>query len=256
MTTWLTPEGTVNRLYADMLNQTHLLIAGMTGAGKSTVVQGIIHTALFDSPAVNQFILIDPKKVALIKYKSLPHTIAYACENDTMIAALEKAVEIMNERYNVMQAQEIEDYEGTHIYVIIDELAHLMLNVKKQAAPLIQSLAQLGRAARIHVIAATQHPLTDVIPTCIKVNFDAKVGLRTECAQHSRNIIHETGCELLPKFGKCWYVTPKYHSIQTVTRIPDEERLAIIAYWKSDECIVKPAKAQPKRRGFLAALFG
>ena len=96
--TWTTPAGAVYDLYADMLQQPHLLVAGATGSGKSVVINGIMHTALFKSPAQVQFILIDPKRVELIDYKPLPHTLKYSSEPGEMVQALEYAMEITDRR--------------------------------------------------------------------------------------------------------------------------------------------------------------
>ena len=87
-----TPEGEYSALYADMLKQPHLLVAGATGSGKSVVINGIIATALYNSPAIAKFILIDPKRVELVEYRNLPHTIKYASEPNDMVAALELAM--------------------------------------------------------------------------------------------------------------------------------------------------------------------
>ena len=78
MKKYTTPTGEYYTLYKDMLSQPHLLIAGATGSGKSVVINGLVYTALYDSPARVQFILIDPKRVELVEYKQLPHTIKYA----------------------------------------------------------------------------------------------------------------------------------------------------------------------------------
>ena len=225
----------VYKLYVDMLRQSHILIAGATGSGKSVAINSLISTSLYKGPDKVQFILIDPKRVELSDYKSLPHTIAYASEPDTMVTALEIAMQITETRYKVMQRAGIKKYTGAHVYVIIDELADLMTTNKKQVMPLIQRLCQIGRAAGISVIAATQCPLTSIIPTPIKVNFDAKLALRTVCAQHSRNIMDCTGCETLPRYGKAFYVTPDYNDIVTVPMVEESETKALIAYWKGAE---------------------
>ena len=174
--TYTTPAGTVSNLYLDMLKQHHILIAGQTGSGKSVVINGIMHAALFYSPYKVNFILIDPKRVELVKYKSLPHTIAYASEDEDMVKALQKAMEITEQRYKVMQDMEVTEYDGSDVYVIIDELADLMTTNAKQVTPLIQRLCQIGRAAKVHVIGATQCPLAEVIPTKSKSTSLAKSG--------------------------------------------------------------------------------
>lgn len=170
-----TPGGEVYTLYQDMLSQPHLLIAGATGSGKSVVITGLITTALYDSPGEVQFILIDPKRVELAEYRTLPHTVIYSSEPGDMVQALRDGMQITEARYKEMQRAGVRKYQGAALYIIIDELADLMTTNKKAVAPLIQRLAQIGRAANVHIIAATQCPLASVIPTPIKVNFDSRV---------------------------------------------------------------------------------
>lgn len=229
---WRTPPGQVYSLYRDMLKQPHLLIAGATGSGKSVVINGLVYTAMYDSPAAVQFILIDPKRVELVDYKPLPHTIMYASEPGEMVEALEKAMEITESRYKAMQRQRVKKYPGGALYVIIDELADLMTTARRQVQPLIQRLAQIGRAANVHIIAATQCPLATVIPTPIKVNFDSRVALRTRSAQDSRNILGLTGCELLPRYGQGYYMTPDGLTLYNIPMQPQEDINALVKYWQ------------------------
>lgn len=229
---WRTPPGQVYSLYRDMLKQPHLLIAGATGSGKSVVINGLVYTAMYDSPAAVQFILIDPKRVELVDYKPLPHTLMYASEPGEMVEALEKAMEITESRYKAMQRQRVKKYPGGALYVIIDELADLMTTARRQVQPLIQRLAQVGRAANVHIIAATQCPLATVIPTPIKVNFDSRVALRTRSAQDSRNISGLTGCELLPRYGQGYYMTPDGLKLYNIPMQPQEDINALVKYWQ------------------------
>lgn len=226
-----TPCGTVYTLYKDMLAQPHLLIAGATGSGKSVIINGIIYTALYNSPAAVQFILIDPKRVELVEYSKLPHCLKYASEPGDMVQALQYAMQITENRYKEMQRAGVRKYQGAAVYIVIDELADLMTTNKKAVAPLIQRLAQIGRAANVHIIAATQCPLAAVIPTPIKVNFDSRVALRTRSRQDSRNILECTGCELLPRYGQGYYMTPAGLQLYNIPMIEDSERQRIINYW-------------------------
>lgn len=231
-TSYKTPGGQVYTLYKDMLAQPHLLIAGATGSGKSVVINGIIHTALHDSPARFQFILIDPKRVELAEYKKLPHTLQYSSEPGDMVQALEKAMGITETRYKAMQAQGLKKYQGGGVYVVIDELADLMTTDRRHVQPLIQRLCQIGRAAGVHVIAATQCPLSAVIPTPIKVNFDSRVALRTRSAQDSRNITGFRGCELLPRYGQGYYMTPEGFKLYNIPMTAPEDIAALVRYWE------------------------
>lgn len=229
---WRTPQGQYYSLYGDMLQQPHLLIAGATGSGKSVVINGLMYTAMYDSPAAVQFILIDPKRVELVDFKPLPHTLQYASEPGDMVQALEKAMTITENRYRTMQRDKVKKYQGGAVYVVIDELADLMTTDRRHVQPLLQRLAQIGRAANVHIIAATQCPLAAVIPTPIKVNFDSRVALRTRSAQDSRNILGVKGCELLPRYGKGYYMTPDGLTLYNIPMQTPDETAALVDYWK------------------------
>lgn len=229
---YTTPNGTLYSVYNDMLKQPHLLIAGATGSGKSVVVNALVYTAILNSPARNQFILIDPKRVELIDFKELPHTIIYASEPGTMVKALNEAMDVTENRYKSMQRNHTKFFEGSNVYVMIDELADLMTTNKRQVMPLLQRLCQIGRAARIHVIACTQCPISKVIPTEIKVNFDSRVALRTRSKQDSRNILGVSGCEQLPRFGKGYYMNPEQFTLYNLPMVDQTEMERVIAYWK------------------------
>lgn len=230
-----TPGGTAYSIYRDMLKQPHLLVAGATGSGKSVIINGIVSTALFNSPAKSEFILIDPKRVELAQYKNLPHTLLYASEPVDILKALDKAMILTESRYRGMQRKGLKKYDGSDVYIIIDELADIMTAYGRQAAPVIQRLAQIGRAANIHIIAATQCPLSTVIPTPIKVNFDARVGLRTRNAQDSRNILGLNGCEELPRYGFGFYMTPEITQKTEIPMVADEETERLLNFWKANK---------------------
>lgn len=226
--------------YDDLLAQTHLLVAGATGSGKSVVVNGMIYTALLESPDNYQFILIDPKRVELSIYRTTPHCIYYASEPDTMVKALQIAMDITEQRYKFMQMYGLRKYHGSKVLVVIDELADLMTTNKRQVLPLIQRLCQIGRAANIMVVACTQCPLSTIIPTSIKVNFDSRIALRTSCKQDSRNIIGVPGCECLPVYGQCYYKKAQSMEKWYVPYYPDETIIELVHMWKP--------KAIPKKK--------
>ena len=236
-TTYTTPGGRYSTLYLDMAHQPHLLVAGATGSGKSVVVNGIIHALLVNnSPATCRLVLIDPKRVELVQYKDLPHVLTYAAADGELVRALRQAVQLMESRFSAMQERRLKKYDGSDVYVIIDELADLMLTDKKTAQPLLQRIAQLGRAAKIHLIACTQCPLAKVIPTEIKCNLDSRVGLRTRSAQDSRNILGVAGCELLPRYGQGYYMTPEGLDRWNLPMIPETWLDEIVTYWTGPSC--------------------
>ena len=230
-----TPHGRIYNLFEDMTKQPHLLVAGATGSGKSVVVNGIITTLLYRFPDEAQFILIDPKRVELSPYKNLPHTIRYASEPETMLSALQYAMDICDSRYREMEKRQERKYSGGDVYVIIDEWADLMTTQRRSVAPLVQRLAQIGRASKVHVILCTQTPIAKVIPTEIKCNFDARVGLRTRSAQDSRNILGKTGLETLPVYGQGIYLTPHEESLYKIPYVTEEEQHRLISWWMSQK---------------------
>lgn len=205
---WKTPGGKASALALNFINQTHLLIAGTTGSGKSVIINNIIYTLLYKSPQEVKLILIDPKKVELVQYKELPHTLAYASEQADIINTIKNTVALMEYRYKTMQKQGIKKSREADIYIIIDEYADLITTSKKDTERLICRIAQLGRAAKIHLIIATQRPTRDIITGQVKVNIDSRLALRVPTAQDSRNIINIKGAEQLGKYGQAFYLTP------------------------------------------------
>ena len=234
---YITPGGRVYRLYSHLASLPHLLIAGATGSGKSVTVNGIIYALLATrSPYECCFVLLDPKKVELVQYAGLPHTLRYASEPSDMIDALEYAVRETERRFSEMQRAGVREYSGPDLYVIVDELADLMVTQKNVALPPLQRLAQIGRAAHVHVIACTQNVMAVTIPTVLKCNFPAVLGLRTATAAQSRYLIAAPGCETLPdpkKTGKgCGYLRDgadleRYEMYM----YPDSEINSMIDYW-------------------------
>lgn len=237
------PHGRIYNLFEDMTKQPHLLVAGATGSGKSVVVNGIITTLLFRFPDEAKLILIDPKRVELSPYKNLPHTVYYASEPDTMLYALQYAMQICESRYIEMERRRERKYSGGDLYVIIDEFADLMTTQRRTVAPLVQRLAQIGRASRVHLIIATQCPLRAIIPTEIKCNIDSRIGLRTRSAQDSRNILGKAGLEELPMYGQGIYMTPQGDKLYRIPYIPENEQTRLIEHWQ----LQTPKKKERKR---------
>ena len=233
--TYQAPSGKAYKMFLDALKQPHLLIAGATGSGKSVIENGLVNTLMyrlpFDQKDGAQLILIDPKGNELCMYANLPHTIMYAYEPEEILSALQCAIRITEERFQVIRKVGARKYTGSGVYVFIDEFADLMTTQGKIVKPLIQRLCQIGRAANVHVIICTQTPISTVIPTEIKCNFDARFGLRTRNAQDSRNIIGKSGLECLPKHGRGYYMTPDGEGYYEIPYIQDDEIHKNIAWW-------------------------
>ena len=239
---YVTPGGKVYALYNEMANETHLLVAGETGCGKSTVINGVIFNMLHHSPAKVQFVLIDPKRTELIDYKDLPHVLAYAYRQEDIISALRQTVNIMERRLTEMQARRLKLCDGPRLVVVIDELADLLLTMKKQAAPLLQRILQLGRAANIMVIAGTQVVNASVIKTELRVNFTAIVGMRTATATQSRLMVGKAGCEMFPdprteRRALGYYRHGCACELYEIPLYTDDQYNQILNWWTSRQCI-------------------
>lgn len=230
---WTTPGGEYSRLYADMLSQHHVLIAGATGSGKSVVINGIIQAALMNAPCKVGFILIDPKRVELAQYADLPHTITHAKGFDPVswLRALTQAVNIMDARYKEMERKREKLYNGSDIYVIIDEWANVYKNGGKDCYKAVMRLTSEGRAARVHVILATQVPKANIIPTEIRENFTARLCLRCNSKAESRVLMDISGCENLPQYGFGYYITPTGKDLYKLPMIPENELNRLVTYW-------------------------
>lgn len=208
----------------DMLLGTHVLIAGVTGSGKSVLLNDIIYSALaLYTPSQAKFCFIDTKRVELVQYKNLPHCDRYATELSEVSDLLQDALYTIDERYIQMSNDGLRRYRGADIYIVIDELADLLTVDKKTFFPMLQRIAQIGRAAGFHLIACTQAPNRRVIPAELSINFTDKIALRCDSPIESRQIIGMTGAEQLPLYGQAIYKSPKGLKVIDVPFLTDEQ---------------------------------
>lgn len=200
-------------LFCDLAKMPHLLIAGATGAGKSTCINTVIISLILRAhPDKLKLILIDPKKVELSAYKNIPHLITPIITNPQhAVNILAWVASEVDNRYNLFaknSVRNIGDYnkQNNEIYlpyiiVIIDELADLMMVASKDIEKYIVRITQLARAAGIHLIVATQRPSVNVITGLIKANIPSRLGFSTASATDSRVILDRNGTESLTGQG-------------------------------------------------------
>ena len=209
-----------NAIIGDLSNMPHLLIAGATGSGKSVCVNTIISSILFNArPDEVKFLMIDPKVVELSNYNGIPHLILPVVTDPKKASiALNWAVNEMTRRYKMFAEQVVRDMKSynkkaeinglemlPHIVVIIDELADLMMVAPNVVEDAICRLAQMARAAGIHLIVATQRPSVDVITGLIKANIPSRIAFSVSSSIDSRTIIDMGGAEKLLGKGDMLY---------------------------------------------------
>lgn len=216
-------------VFDDML-ESHLLIAGKTGSGKSVCLHNLIYHAMFKSPNDFKIALIDPKKVELNRYRNISHCIGYADDIVSIRDLLLECEYIMMSRYESMKKRGLNLWDGPTLYIFIDEYADLVLTDKKRIEPIIQRIGQLGRAAKVFCCIATQY-INGIIDTKIRCNFDRRICLHTATKSDSIKILDRPGCELLPPFGQMYYIG-KYETVRyNVPMVPDNDIYRLIDHW-------------------------
>lgn len=206
---------------ADLTKMPHLLVAGATGAGKSVSITTMIMSILFKaSPQEVKMLMIDPKLLELSMYEEIPHLISPVITNPKEASeALRKMVFEMERRYRVLaekgarnidnfNKQVPEDEQLPYIVILIDELADLMFASANEVEDSIARLAQMARAAGIHLILATQRPSVDVITGVIKANFPARISFQVFSKIDSRTILDTQGAEQLLGKGDMLLMLP------------------------------------------------
>ena len=224
----------------------HILIGGTTGSGKSTFIEDYIYSVVTTKyPWEVSFVLVDPKKVALVEFKNLPHTDRYVTEVSDTLKLLDDVIFTMNNRYKYMAERGLKKYDKTKLVVIIDELADLMTVCKRELMPRLQRIAQLGRASGIMLICATQCPNRKIIPAELTVNFDGRVGLRCLDSIESKQTIKRKGAELLPHWGKALYLHAdgRYYEL-TVPKIEQSELDRVVRYLSAQKVVEKKTEVK------------
>lgn len=242
---------------ADLTRMPHLLVAGATGAGKSVCLNGILLSLLYRTqPEEMRLLLVDPKRIEMAMYADEPHLIhPVVTEMSEAKNALDWAVHEMDQRYEAMARmgvrnvasynQRLAGYNGQlppdladleplpYLVIVIDELADLMMTAAREVETSIVRLAQLARAAGIHMILATQRPSVDVVTGLIKANFPCRISFQVTSRHDSRTILDQAGAEHLLGRGDMLF-KPSGGRLQRLHGpfLSDEEVQNVVGYWK------------------------
>lgn len=199
-------------MYADLAKMPHLLVAGTTGSGKSVCMNSMIVSILYNAkPDEVKLLMIDPKQVEFTVYNGIPHLLVPVVSDPRKASgALSWAVGEMLRRYKMFSENNVRDIEGFNsicesigqermpqIVIFIDELSDLMMAAPHEVEDSICRLAQMARAAGMHLVIATQRPSVDVITGLIKANIPSRLTLKTSSQIDSRTIIDSVGAEKL-----------------------------------------------------------
>ena len=236
-------------IVGDLVSMPHLLIAGTTGSGKSVCINTLILSLLYrHKPEFCKLILIDPKMLELSIYQGIPHLLSpVITEPKKATAALKWVVGEMEGRYRRMTEEGVRNISGynekmgedpkkiiPYIVVIVDEMADLMMIAGKEIENYIQRLAQMARAAGIHIVMATQRPSVDVITGTIKANFPTRISFQVTSKIDSRTILGEQGAELLLGKGDMLFMSSASRVIRIhVPFVSDEEIEKITTFLRS-----------------------
>lgn len=227
------------------MNAPHILIGGTTGSGKSVLLNGIICELMESSTASKtRLYLIDPKRVELYPYSKTEYCAGYSEEAEEVPALLDTLIDTINERFEDMRNDGLKEYGGTRIYVVIDELADLMISDNaKEIRTKLQKILQIGRAAGVHIIAATQAPNREVIPASLVLNFTDRIALRCLSSIESRQLINFAGAEKITGFGTALYLSSKgldtieipYVSSEDIKKVCDKYAVKTIEWEDKQE---------------------
>jgi S-DNA-T family DNA segregation ATPase FtsK/SpoIIIE len=262
---------TGSAVVADLAKMPHLLVAGATGTGKSVSINAMIQSLLYTTtPETTRFLMVDPKRIELSVYQDIPHLLhPVVTEPKDANKALKWAVREMERRYMLLSdrgVRNIDSYNrkivkqaknkdpirkegeegaedrGTdrhlpYIIIIIDELADLMMVSSKEVEESITRLAQMARAAGIHLIIATQRPSVNVLTGIIKANFPTRLSFQVSSKVDSRTILDTNGAEHLLGDGDMLFMPPGVGRIQRIhgAYISDEEVKEVTDFLKSQK---------------------
>ncbi len=257
-----------NLAMANLAKMPHLLIAGATGAGKSVGINTIIASILYNAtPQEVRFLMVDPKRIELSGYEGIPHLLHPVVVDPKLASrALNWAVREMERRYRLLEEARVKSFDSynevneeklPYIVVIVDELADLMMVASKDVEAAIARLAQMARAAGIHLILATQRPSVDVLTGLIKANFPTRISFKVSSKIDSRTILDASGAEHLLGAGDMLFLAPGTANIKRIhgAYISEKETADIVEFWKKqgsssyDEAVMQEIEKEPNGSG-------
>lgn len=246
---------TGDSIFMEINKTPHMLVAGATGSGKSVSINSFILSILLKAtPTEVKMIMIDPKKVELAPYNGIPHLLTpVVTEPKRAAVILKKMVLEMETRYELFAKTNTRNIEGfntklkksnpdsygelPYIVIIIDELADLMMIASNEVETSIARLAQMARAAGIHLVIATQRPSTDVITGLIKSNIPSRLSFSVSSSIDSRTILDQSGAEKLLGKGDMLYAANGSNNLNRIqgTFVSDEEIIEIVEFITNQE---------------------
>ena len=254
-------------IIADIGKMPHMLIAGATGSGKSVCINTLITSILYKAtPQEVRLIMIDPKVVELSVYNGIPHLLIPVVTDPKKAAgALFWAVNEMTRRYNLFAENNVRDMKGYNekqidetarlpqIVIIIDELADLMMTGAKEVEDAICRLAQMARAAGIHLVIATQRPSVDVITGVIKANIPSRLAFAVSSGTDSRTILDMVGAEkLLGKGDMLFYPVGESKPIRIQGAfISDAEVESIVSTIRTEQVVYEQSMMESLERAAI-----
>lgn len=215
-----------HEIYSRIAQETHIMIGGSTGCGKTVVEKGIIYSLAQDfSPDEVEFYFIDPKATVLHRLLWLPHVRYYADNDSDALLLLDILEKEMRDRNKWCQSHDLEEYPGRAIYCFIDETADVIVRQGKDALRKFQLLLQMARTANIHMVFCSQCFNRKLIPTEVQCNITCVVGLKVRETDKvlSRLMVQSDACCKLPRHGRGVIITPDGMTTEVIPMVTDED---------------------------------
>ncbi|GIW65898.1 MAG: hypothetical protein KatS3mg094_417 [Candidatus Parcubacteria bacterium] len=235
-------------LYSDLASMPHILIAGTTGSGKSVFIHSILISLLLkNTPETLNLILVDPKRVELVRYEELPHLLMDpVLDTKKVVAVMNWLIKEMEDRFHKFQQLRVRDINSYNkiqiskkqkimprIVFIIDEMADLMIKQGNIIESAIVRLTQMARATGIHLVLATQRPSVDVVTGLIKANIPNRICFKVASQVDSRTVLDYSGAEKLIGAGDLLFISSNFGGIKRLQAalIGEKELERIIDFW-------------------------